>query len=71
MGEHIKNLSSFALKGQKAAIELNRKDPENKEFDIHIESPYFRCHMTDYEFMQIAACVAEAETKLKYKKKGQ
>lgn len=71
MGERIKDLSSFVLKGQKVAIELNKRDPANKEYDIHVELPGIRCHVTDHEFMQIAACVAEAGRKLNDKKKGQ
>ncbi len=70
MGERIKNLSSFTLKGQKVTIELNKRDSADMEYDIHMEAPCIRCNMTDHEFMRIAACVAEAGRKLEYKRKG-
>lgn len=70
MGEHIKDLDVVMLKGQTIKIELNKKDMEDMEYDIHIETPYLRYNMSDHEFMKFAASVAEAKRKLEYKRDG-
>jgi len=70
MGEHMKDLCTIDLKGKRITIELNKMDFQNKKYDIHIEVPPFRYNMTDYEFMQIAASVAEAKRKLLYKRES-
>ncbi len=68
MGEHIKDLATVILKNQTIKIELNKKDVEDREYDIHIEAPYFRYNMSDHEFMKFAASIAEAKRKLEYKR---
>lgn len=70
MGEHIKDLNTFSIRDHNVAIELNKMDINDQEYDIHIEAPPFRYNMTDHEFMKIVTCVADAKRKLEYKKNG-
>lgn len=64
MGEKIRDLSSFTVGSAPVNVELNRAEDDSEDYIIHIESPKFRCAMSDKEFMKMVVSVVEAERKL-------
>ena len=52
MGEKVKDLSTYDIKGNKVAIEYNKGWAKNS-IDIHIQSDAFRYCCSDQDFMEL------------------
>ena len=58
MGEKIKDLSTFHVKGQEVHIELN--DGYSNGYDIHIQSDRVQYYLSDKDFMILASTCKRA-----------
>ncbi len=62
MGEKIKDLSTFYIKGHEVRIELN--DGYSEGYDIHIQSNRIQYDLSDKDFMILASACKRAVRKL-------
>jgi len=64
MGEIIKELATFNIKGQPFCIELNASTFAKHKREIHIQNDCFRLAIPEDEFLRLSACVLLARKQL-------
>lgn len=65
MGEKIKTISNFNIKGIDFEIELNSTSSESGEDEIHIQSNSSRIEMTKSEYYELSTAIMLAAENLK------
>ena len=71
VGELIRNLGCFHIKGIPYAVELNKCTRPKGLFDVHLQSKTLRLNISEKDFCKMAAAVIYADEKLsKYKNAG-